>query len=138
MAALRICAFVALVFCAQQGAALVRPAASGALRSRVAQRTASPVMRTITPATADLNDIELAGQITAMDTIAKELRNGSAQAAFDNAQLLGWCAQAETINGRFAMFFFVTGLFTESITGQSVPQQINTMLQVVGFINPGA
>lgn len=135
--AARFCAFVALAFYAQQGAALVRPAASGALRSRVAQRTVSPVMRTVTPVTADLNDIELAGQITAMDTIAKELRNDSAQKAFDNAQLLGWCAQAETINGRFAMFFFVVGLATEAFTGQSVPQQIDTMLQVVGFINPG-
>jgi hypothetical protein len=74
----------------------------------------------------------------AFKLIAKELRNGSAQKAFDNAQLLGFCAQAETINGRFAMFFFVTGLATELFTGQSVPQQIDTMLQVVGFINPGA
>lgn len=86
--------------------------------------------------TEDLNDVELAAQITTLDAIAKRLRKEAAQEAFDNAQLLGWCPQAETINGRFSMFFFVVGLLTESFTGQSVPQQIITMAEVVGLLPP--
>ncbi|KAG8459133.1 hypothetical protein KFE25_002540 [Diacronema lutheri] len=84
----------------------------------------------------ELSDVELAAQITTLDTLAEEWRKEAQDEAFNNAQLFGWCPQAEILNGRYAMFFFVVGLATESITGQSVPQQIVTLLEVVGILPP--
>lgn len=88
------------------------------------------------PPLPELNDVELAEQIRDLDALTDKWRGESDQEAFDNAQLLGFCEQAETINGRFAMFFFVTGLFTEVYTGQTVPEQVVTMLEVAGVLPP--
>ncbi|KAJ1636275.1 hypothetical protein T492DRAFT_960759 [Pavlovales sp. CCMP2436] len=138
--------FLAAALCLGQAEALVGAGVhSGrALRRTAVRRTATaPRSRLllstapkVTAQTADLNDIELAEQITALDKAAKELRQSTADSAYDNAQLLGWCAAAQTYNGRFAMFFFVVGLLTEQFTGQSVPQQIVTMLRVSGVLPP--
>ena len=48
----------------------------------------------------------------------------------------GLTEQAEIINGRTAMFFLVVGLLTEYWTGQSIPDQVFTMLRVGSFIGP--
>jgi hypothetical protein len=138
----------AVLACVGQGDALVSAPARVMHLSRVARRTVGSTRSLVrastepklepkvTPMTGDLNDVELAEQITALDGIAKELRKEAAAKAYDEAQLFGWCAQAETINGRFSMFFFVVGLLTEQFTGESVPQQIVTMLEVVGILPP--
>ena len=47
----------------------------------------------------------------------------------------GWGPGPERINGRVAMFFLVTGLVTEYYTGQSVPQQVYTLLQTLSIID---
>ena len=54
---------------------------------------------------------------------------------YEAARLLGWTKQAETYNGRFAMFFLVVGLLTEYWTGVSLPGQIEEMLRVAGVID---
>ena len=48
--------------------------------------------------------------------------------------MTGFSEQAEIVNGRTAMFFLVVGLLTELWTGQSIPDQIFTMLRVGGFV----
>ena len=47
----------------------------------------------------------------------------------------GWGPTPEILNGRFAMFFLVTGLVTEYYTGQSLPQQVYTLLQTLSIID---
>jgi hypothetical protein len=115
------------------GCALRRTAVSPRSRVLLAEQITAPK---VTAQTADLNDVELAEQITVLDKAAKELRRSGQDEAFDTAQLIGWCAQAQTVNGRFAMFFIVVGLLTEQFTGQSMPQQIVTMLRVSGVLPP--
>lgn len=84
----------------------------------------------------ELNEVELAEQVRALDTLADQWRSEVAQQKFDKAQLLGFCDQAEIINARFAMFFVATGLLTEYWTGQSIPQQVLTMLETTGVLPP--
>lgn len=131
-----VLAFFALLACAREGSAFAGGFARGPAARRTAGVRRSLVVQKDTPATADLSDVELAAQITKLDAITKQLRKETAQEKFDEAQLLGWCPQAEVINGRFSMFFFVVGLITEQITGESVPQQIITMAEVVGILPP--
>jgi hypothetical protein len=50
------------------------------------------------------------------------------------ARLLGWTKQAETYNGRLAMFFVVVVLLTEPLTGILLPGQVEEMLRVGGVI----
>jgi len=59
---------------------------------------------------------------------------GLGRAEYEEKRLLGWSKQAETYNGRFAMFFLVVGLVTEYYTDVSFPGQIEEMLRVGGFI----
>uniref|UniRef100_A0A0G4FPC2 Uncharacterized protein n=1 Tax=Chromera velia CCMP2878 TaxID=1169474 RepID=A0A0G4FPC2_9ALVE len=49
-------------------------------------------------------------------------------------QWVGWAPIPELINGRLAMFFFATGLLTELWTGESIPSQIRTMLEITGLV----
>jgi hypothetical protein len=46
----------------------------------------------------------------------------------------GFTKNSEILNGRMAMFFFVTGLLTEFWTGQTIPGQIETLLRTLGII----
>jgi hypothetical protein len=81
-----------------------------------------------------LSDIELAEQSAKLDALAEKWRQRQENKDFDAAQLTGWSKKAEVINGRCAMFFILTGLVTEYYTGQSMPQQIATLLQNLGII----
>lgn len=83
-----------------------------------------------------LNEIELAAQATALAKIEESARKLRLQEEYDDARILGWTGQAETFNGRFAMFFLVVGLLTEYWTGITIPGQIEEMLRVGGFIGP--
>ena len=53
---------------------------------------------------------------------------------FEESRLFGFTQRAETLNGRVAMAFFVTGLLTEYWTGESIPEQVETMLRTLGFL----
>mmetsp|Transcript_1265 Transcript_1265/g.3538 ORF Transcript_1265/g.3538 Transcript_1265/m.3538 type:complete len:133 (-) Transcript_1265:470-868(-) len=122
-------------------AALIVQPAAAFVHSGVAVRSTVPSLRTRIVATVpdmlqDMNDVDLAEQIRDLDKQTMRLRDESDLKKFNDAQLLGWCEQAETINGRFSMFFFAVGLLTEYYTGQSVPRQIQTMLEVSGVLPP--
>ena len=88
------------------------------------------------PGKMALNEVELAAQSTALGKLEEKYKKVRLQKEYDDARILGWTGQAETFNGRFAMFFLVVGLLTEYWTGVSIPGQIEEMLRVGGFIGP--
>mmetsp|Transcript_25482 Transcript_25482/g.58935 ORF Transcript_25482/g.58935 Transcript_25482/m.58935 type:complete len:101 (-) Transcript_25482:358-660(-) len=46
----------------------------------------------------------------------------------------GFTKNSEILNGRIAMFFIITGLLTEIWTGQTIPDQIETIIRTLGII----
>jgi len=81
-----------------------------------------------------LSDLDIAAQATALGKLEEEFKGRRLQQEYDDARILGWTGQAETFNGRFAMFFLVVGLLTEYWTGVTIPGQVEEMLRVGGFI----
>mmetsp|Transcript_42502 Transcript_42502/g.66569 ORF Transcript_42502/g.66569 Transcript_42502/m.66569 type:complete len:137 (-) Transcript_42502:1789-2199(-) len=49
-------------------------------------------------------------------------------------KMFGFTKNSEILNGRTAMFFFMTGILTEIWTGQSIVTQIDTMLRTLGIL----
>ena len=86
------------------------------------------------PAMYVRSDVELAEQSAKMDALATKWRKRQQQNELIEAQSIGWCPNAERVNGRFAMFFLVTGLITEYYTGENVPAQVATMFRTLGII----
>ena len=81
-----------------------------------------------------LNEIELAQQVTALSKLEETWRKERAVEDYEENKVTGWVSNAELLNGRFAMFFLVTGLLTELWTGVSMPGQVEEMLRIGGFI----
>ena len=81
-----------------------------------------------------LNEIELAKQVTALNQLEEKWRKERLVKEFEEEKNLGLTAKAEMLNGRFAMFFLLTGLLTEYWTGVTLPGQVEEMLRVGGFI----
>ena len=86
------------------------------------------------PGKTVMNEIDLARQVTALNALEAKWRKERAFEVYDAERKVGWTAQAEILNGRSAMFFLVTGLFTEAFTGISMPGQVEEMLRIGGFI----
>lgn len=87
------------------------------------------------PGKTVMNEIDLAKQVTALNQLEEKWRKDRAYSEYEENAFLGWTKQAETYNGRFAMFFLVVGLLTEYWTGVTFPGQIEEMLRVGGFID---
>ncbi len=85
------------------------------------------------PGKIQLTELELAAQKTALDKYTMELRKKQMEEDREAARLFGWVPFAETLNGRLAMFFIVTGVLTEYWTGYTLPQQVELMLRTLGF-----
>mmetsp|Transcript_37470 Transcript_37470/g.64360 ORF Transcript_37470/g.64360 Transcript_37470/m.64360 type:complete len:139 (+) Transcript_37470:57-473(+) len=83
----------------------------------------------------EMSEMELAEQSAKLDALALKWRKRQRQADDEDGKRLGWAISSEQINGRLAMFFLIVGLVTEYYTGQSVPQQVGTMLQTLGVID---
>eukprot|EP00549_Striatella_unipunctata_P013197 CAMPEP_0118693148 /NCGR_PEP_ID=MMETSP0800-20121206/11735_1 /TAXON_ID=210618 ORGANISM="Striatella unipunctata, Strain CCMP2910" /NCGR_SAMPLE_ID=MMETSP0800 /ASSEMBLY_ACC=CAM_ASM_000638 /LENGTH=205 /DNA_ID=CAMNT_0006591327 /DNA_START=199 /DNA_END=816 /DNA_ORIENTATION=- len=81
-----------------------------------------------------LNDIELAEQSAALDALEEKWRNARLDKEYEAGRKVGWVANAEMLNGRFAMFFLAVGLLTEYWTGITIPGQVEEMLRIGGFI----
>lgn len=81
-----------------------------------------------------LSDLEIAEQATALTKLEEEYKQERLEREYEESKILGWTGQAETFNGRFAMFFLVVGLLTEYWTGVTIPGQVEEMLRVGGFI----
>jgi len=86
------------------------------------------------PGRVVINEVELASQVTQLNALEEKWRKNRVRGEYDAERLLGWTAQGETYNGRFAMFFVVVGLLTEYWTGVTIPGQIEEMLRVTGFL----
>ncbi len=93
-----------------------------------------PLVAGSNPAMYVMSEVELAEQSSKMDALAAKWRKRQQQAEVIEAQQVGWCPNAERINGRFAMFFLVTGLITEYYTGENVPAQVATIFRTLGVI----
>ena len=86
------------------------------------------------PGKVVLNEIELAEQVTALGKLEEQWRKERLQEEYEENKTVGFVENAETLNGRFAMFFLATGLLTEYWTGVSIPGQVEEMLRIGGFI----
>jgi hypothetical protein len=85
------------------------------------------------PGKTVMGEIELAQQVTALTKMEDKWRKERSFEEYDVERMLGWTERAEMYNGRFAMFFLVTGLLTELWTGYSFPEQVEEMLRITGF-----
>jgi hypothetical protein len=86
------------------------------------------------PGKGVLNEVALAQQVTAMNKLEEKWRKTRAFAEYEEEKKVGFVGKAEVLNGRFAMFFIVTGLLTEAFTGVSFPGQVEELLRIGGFI----
>lgn len=81
-----------------------------------------------------LDELELARQRTELEKYTAELRRERLLEEREASRLFGWVPFAETLNGRLAMFFIMTGLLTEYWTGYSIPEQIELMARTLGIL----
>ncbi|KAL3943789.1 MAG: hypothetical protein SGBAC_002161 [Bacillariaceae sp.] len=81
-----------------------------------------------------LSELELAEQATALGALETKWRKEREIKEYEASRKTGWTSLAELANGRFAMFFLVTGLLTELWTGVTLPGQVEEMLRIGGFI----
>ena len=86
------------------------------------------------PELAPLSEMELAEQSAKLDLLTKKWERRQEDADINKTQTLGWAPNAEAINGRLSMFFLLTGLITEYYTGESIPQQVYTLLQTLSLV----
>lgn len=86
------------------------------------------------PGKITLDDIQLAQQRTALEQYSAELRKERIEEEREASRLFGWVPYAETLNGRLAMFFIVTGLLTEYWTGYNIPEQVELMARTLGIL----
>ena len=82
----------------------------------------------------ELSDVELTEQQAKLDALAARWKKREDVEEFEDGLRSGWGPSPERINGRAAMFFIVVGLVTEYYTGQSLPQQVYTMLQTLSIV----
>jgi hypothetical protein len=86
------------------------------------------------PGKTVLNEVDLARQVTALGKLEDTWRRERIATEYQDSSNVGWVPTAELANGRFAMFFLVTGLLTELWTGVSLPGQVEELLRVSGVI----
>ena len=88
----------------------------------------------LVPGKIQLDEIALARQKNALDKYAAELRKKSEEEERERRRKFGWVPYAETLNGRLAMFFIITGLLTEYWTDYTIPEQVELMLRTLGIL----
>lgn len=131
---------LALALCAAASALSmgVRVPSTCAPQQRAAARLQSPGVDSEplveNVALAPFSDVELAEQSAKLDALAKKWKKRQIAQSDGDLQQLGWCLNAEQINGRLAMFFLLTGLITEYYTGESMPEQVYTLLQTLSLV----
>lgn len=81
-----------------------------------------------------LNEIDLAKQVTELNKLEEKWRKERQIQEYEDSKTVGFVANAELANGRFAMFFLATGLLTELWTGVSMPGQVEELLRIGGFL----
>ena len=119
-------------------------ACAGAVRRRAAappllQEASAPegVSTPATPAAASsaFSDMELAEQEAKLTALSRKWEKLEEEQDFQATKRSGFGPDPETLNGRFAMFFLIVGLITEYYTGQSMPDQVYTLLQTLAIVD---
>lgn len=85
------------------------------------------------PGKYQLDERRRAEQARALDELARAWREERIAREREQRRVFGFCPTAETVNGRMAMFFLVVGLLTELWTHETIPQQVGTLLRLLGF-----
>ena len=80
------------------------------------------------------SEMELAEQEAKLTALSEKWKRIEEEADYQASIRSGFGPSPELINGRTAMFFIIVGLITEYYTGQSMPQQVTTMLQTLSII----
>ncbi|KAF6003870.1 hypothetical protein F1559_003005 [Cyanidiococcus yangmingshanensis] len=111
-----------------------RDRASGLTSGPVSDGTGSDRLERA-PGRYKLSAAELAEQRRAIRAVAERYKAERIAREAEARRVFGFCRNAEIINGRTAMFFFATGMLTEYWTGQTMPQQIELLLRILGFLN---
>ena len=83
---------------------------------------------------APFSEMELAEQEAKLSALSQKWQKREEMESYADYQRSGFGRSSEIINGRTAMFFLVTGLVTEYYTGQSMPDQVYTMLQTLSIV----
>ena len=83
---------------------------------------------------APFSEMELAEQEAKLTALSSKWRAFEEEGEYQDTLRSGFGPSPERINGRTAMFFIVVGLITEYYTGQSMPQQVYTMLQTLSIV----
>jgi len=91
-------------------------------------------MMAIDPYAMDMSEMELAEQAAKLDALNAKWSKRQQREEADAAGRVGWVAAAQITNGRFAMFFLPVGLITEYYTGESMPQQVYTLLRTLSIV----
>lgn len=86
------------------------------------------------PGKITLDEITVAKQRKALEAYSAELRKKRLEEEREASRLFGFVPYAETLNGRLAMFFIVTGLLTEYWTGYTIPEQVELMARTLGIL----
>ena len=133
---MRAAAVIALALSANALVAPVRHTTRRLASTAADAEPAAPPAPSTAPGKAVIDDITLAKQSTALDKLAASWDRRKEFRSWEASRMTGFSEEAEIINGRTAMFFLVVGLLTEFWTGQSIPDQIFTMLRVGSFIGP--
>jgi hypothetical protein len=81
-----------------------------------------------------IDDVTLGAQVAALDKLETAWRKERLTTEYEESKKVGFVGEAELMNSRFAMFFLATGLFTEAVTGVSIPGQVEELLRVAGVI----
>eukprot|EP00322_Chrysochromulina_rotalis_P020389 CAMPEP_0115847988 /NCGR_PEP_ID=MMETSP0287-20121206/10679_1 /TAXON_ID=412157 /ORGANISM="Chrysochromulina rotalis, Strain UIO044" /LENGTH=181 /DNA_ID=CAMNT_0003301865 /DNA_START=153 /DNA_END=699 /DNA_ORIENTATION=- len=124
----RLISVLCLVLSATQCLAFAPPASACRLSSAVVRRSVTPLL-----AGVELSDVELAEQQNKLDALSGKWEKRQDELDYAESMRSGWGPSPERINGRFAMFFLIVGLVTEYYTGQSLPDQVYTMLQTLAL-----
>ncbi|KAJ8904043.1 hypothetical protein NDN08_000573 [Rhodosorus marinus] len=77
---------------------------------------------------------ELSDQKQALNALSEQWKKERLRKEFEQSKLFGWTDRAEDLNCRVAMFGLFTGYTTELITGETIPQQVETFLRVLGIL----
>ncbi|GJQ09370.1 hypothetical protein GpartN1_g1161.t1 [Galdieria partita] len=76
---------------------------------------------------------QLREQARRLDELSEVWRQERLQEEKEANRKFGFTPFAETLNGRLAMFFLVVGLLTEYWTDFTIPDQIEYILEILGF-----
>ena len=85
------------------------------------------------PAKAKISESDLIEREKKLKDLAEKWKKNRIRKEEYERKVFGFYKNSEILNGRVAMFFFVTGLLTEFWTKQSLFDQIETMFRAFGF-----